>query len=178
MEKKINSTVVYDGRVIKVTSDDVLTKSGKTASRDVVHHTGGAGIIPVDDEKNVYLIRQFRYAVGKEMIEIPAGKIDKGEDPKTAAVRELREEAGIDAKNSFWLADMIPTCGYCNEVIYIYYATGLSFSEKSLDDDEYTEVFKVSLEKAVDMVMSGEINDAKTSFAILALEQTLRRENA
>ncbi len=177
MEIKISSRTVYEGGVITVTQDEVKTPSGRTAGRDVVHHGGGAGVIALNDKGEIYLIKQFRYAVGKELIEIPAGKLDAGEDPKVAAVRELEEEAGIRAENIIHLGDIIPTCGYCNEVIYVYGATGLSHVAQNLDEDEIVSIFTMPLTEAVDAVLKGDIVDGKTVFAILALNERLRRND-
>ncbi len=174
MERKISSELVYTGGVIKVYSDTVKTSKGTTAYRDVVRHMGGAGVIAIDSNDEIYLIRQFRYAIEEEIIEIPAGKLDAGEDPADAAARELTEEAGIKAEKIEPLGNIIPTCGYCDEIIYVYYATGITPAKQNLDEDEELTVFKMPLKQAVAAVLSGEIRDAKTAFAILALNEKLR----
>ncbi len=174
MERKISSELVYTGGVVKVYKDTVQTDRGRTAYRDVVRHMGGAGVIAIDDNNEIYLIRQFRYALGEEIIEIPAGKLDVGEDPAHAAARELTEEAGIKATKIELLGNIIPTCGYCDEVIYVYYATGICDAQQNLDDDEELTVFKMPLKDAVKAVLSLEIKDAKTAFAILALNEKLK----
>ncbi len=174
MEKQISSKLVYDGGVVKVYYDRVLTEYGNEAGRDVVRHNGGAGVIAMDEKGDVLLVRQFRYAVGEELIEIPAGKLEPGEDPIMTAARELTEEAGVIAEKLELLGSIIPTCGYCDEIIYVYEAEGLSASIQNLDEDEHLTVFSMPLEKAVQAVMSGEIKDAKTVYAILALNEKLR----
>ncbi len=174
MEKKISSELVYKGGVVKVYHDKVLTDKGNTANRDVVRHMGGAGVIAIDENNEIYLIKQFRYAVGKELIEIPAGKLEPGEDPMITAQRELIEEAGIEAKTVKSIGQMIPTCGYCDEVIYVYYATDIKPAKQNLDEDEVVTVFKMPLNDAVKAVFNGEIIDGKTIYAILALNEILR----
>ncbi len=174
MEKKISSKLVYDGGVVKVYYDRVLTEYGNEAGRDVVRHIGGAGVIAVDEKGDILLVRQFRYAVGEELIEIPAGKLEPGEDPMVTARRELTEEAGVTAEHIAPLGKIIPTCGYCDEVIYVYEATGISAAQQNLDEDEHLTVFSMPLKEAVQAVMSGEIKDGKTVYAILALNEKLR----
>ncbi len=175
MEKKLSSELKYDGGVVKVYLDRVLTEKGNEANRDVVRHNGGAGVIALNNEGDIYLVRQFRYAVGEELIEIPAGKLEPGEDPMVTAARELTEEAGIVAGTISPLGSIIPTCGYCDEVIHIYSACDISDAQQNLDEDEHLTVFTVPLKKAVDAVLSGEIKDGKTVFAILALNERLTR---
>ncbi len=174
-EKKLTSETMFKGRIITVTKDKVELENNNTSYREVVHHSGGAGVIAINDKNEIYLVRQFRYALGKELTEIPAGKLEKGEDPLIAAKRELAEEAGIIAKDYINLNTIIPTCGYCNEIIYIYAAKNLSFTSTNPDEDEFVSVFTVPLEKAVQMVLSGEICDAKTVSAVLQLN--ILREN-
>ncbi len=174
MEKKISSELVYSGGVVNVYHDRVKTEKGNTASRDVVRHMGGAGIIAIDEGGDIYLVRQFRYAVGEELIEIPAGKLEPNEDPMVTAKRELIEEAGISANDVKPIGKIIPTCGYCDEVIYVYYATDITPAQQNLDEDEELTVFKMPLKDAVKAVLSGEIIDGKTVYAILALNELLR----
>ncbi len=174
-EEQIGTKTEYKGRVISVSTDDVMLANGQKAKREVVHHTGGAGVIAIDEEENIYLIRQFRYALGRIMTEIPAGKLEVGENPKEAAERELAEETGLRAKKITPLASVIPTCGYCDEIIYIYLAEGLSMGETNLDDGEFVSTFKISLDKAVQMVLEGEIIDSKTVSAILQVHLLLQQ---
>ncbi len=169
-EKMIDSEKIFSGKVITVYKDTVSLENGATAYREVVRHGGGAGVIAIDESGDVYLVRQFRYALGKELIEIPAGKLEKGEDPFLAAKRELTEETGVVAQDYKELGTVIPTCGYCDEVIYIYAAKNLEHTQQNPDEDEFVSVFKVPLEEAVQMVMSGEITDSKTVAAVLKLK--------
>ncbi len=169
-EKQLASETVFEGKVIRVTVDTVELENNATSTREVVHHGGGAGVLAIDENQEIYLVKQFRYALGKELIEIPAGKLEPGEDPFETAKRELAEEAGIVANGYKDLGTVIPTCGYCNEIIYLYAAKDLSFTQQSPDEDEFVSVFKIPLDEAVQMVLNAQINDSKTVSAILQLK--------
>lgn len=166
-EQTLSSETLFEGRVIRVTLDKVRLENGRTSTREVVYHHGGAGIAALDENGNIYLVRQYRYAPDQELIEIPAGKLEPGEDPLEAARRELGEEAGLCAAQWHSLGSIIPTCGYCSEVIYLYAATGLSSVGQHLDEDEFLSLFTLPLETARSMVLSGEITDGKTVAAVL-----------
>ena len=166
-EKQLDSKQVFDGKVIRVTLDTVQLENGGTSTREVVHHGGGAGIIAINDGGEVALVRQFRYALGRELIEIPAGKIEPGEPPRETALRELEEEAGCVASALEDFGSVIPTCGFCNEVIYLFLATGLTPCSQKLDADEFVDVFWLPLEEAVAMVQCGEITDSKSVAGLL-----------
>ena len=154
-EKRLSSETKFEGRVITVTLDRVELENGGTSTREVVRHHGGAGVAALNDEGEIYLVRQYRYALDRELIEIPAGKLEKGEDPLEAAKRELGEEAGLAAAEYRDLGYIIPTCGYCSEIIYLYAAKGLSPVGQHLDADEFLSVFTLPLDKAAEMVLSG-----------------------
>ena len=158
-EKTLTSEVLFEGRVITLTKDTALLENGKTAEREVVHHHGGACILPY-----------FRYAMQQELWELPAGKLEKGEDPFEAAKRELGEECGLTADNYISLGQFFPTVGYDTEVIYTWVATGLHKTQMHLDADEFLTPDRVPLDKAYEMVMSGEIRDGKTIAGILKLK--------
>ena len=166
-EEKLESQTIYQGRIIAVTQDTVRLENGKNAKREVVHHHGGAGVAALNEKGEIYLVRQYRYALGRELIEIPAGKLEKGEDPLEAARRELGEEAGLCAAAWHSLGAVIPTCGYCSEVIHLYAATGLAPVGQHLDEDEFLSLFTLPLKAARSMVLSGEIADGKTVAAVL-----------
>lgn len=174
-EKQLSSETVFTGRVITVTLDKVELENGRTSTREVVHHHGGAGIAALNDRGEIYLVRQYRYALDRELIEIPAGKLEKGEDPFAAAQRELGEEAGLAAREYRDLGSIIPTCGYCSEVIYLYAAKGLTSVSQHLDPDEFLSVFTLSLDEAAAMVLSGEITDSKTVAAVLKVKALRER---
>ena len=166
-EKRIERKDIFDGHVFRVYLDKVEIADGSIRPREVVEHNGGVCIVALDDEHNVYMVRQFRYAVGKEMLEIPAGKLEKGENPLEAAKRELSEETGCTASEWIELGYMYPTPGYCSEKLYTYLARGLKTGEMHLDDGEILSAEKIKLDRVVEMIMNGEIADAKTVFGVL-----------
>lgn len=166
-ERKISSEMIYDGRILKVTKDTVRLENGDEALREVVHHPGGSCVVPLTEDGEVLMVRQFRYPHGSETLEIPAGKLEYGEDPMECGKRELLEEVGATADNIYPLGSLFPTPAYDKEVIYMYLAQGLHFSEQKLDEDEFLDVEKVPLQDAVKMVMRDKIPDAKTQIALL-----------
>lgn len=170
LETQLSSETLYTGRVLTLTRDIVRLENDETSLREVVHHHGGAGVIPLHADGSITLVRQFRYALGRELIEIPAGKLEPGEDPFETAKRELGEEAGLAAADYRALGTVIPTCGYCNEIIYLYAAKNLTSVPVHLDVDEFVSVFTLPLSQAVSLVLSGEIADSKTAVAILKLK--------
>ena len=172
-EKTIDSKLIYTGHVITVTQDTALLENGETALRDVVHHHGGACILPYFEDGTICMVRQFRYAMQQELWELPAGKLEAGEDPFEAAKRELTEECGVCADEYISLGEIYPTVGYDTEVIYIWAARGLHPAPMHLDADEFLTPERVPLDKAFDMVLSGEIKDAKTVAGILKFKALL-----
>ncbi|WP_300252457.1 NUDIX domain-containing protein [uncultured Subdoligranulum sp.] len=166
-ETMLESKEIFAGRVIRVTYDTVRLENGNTSTREVVHHHGGACILPVDEAGNVYLVRQFRYAIGEEIWELPAGKLEAGEDPFEAAKRELGEECGLTADHFEDLGVVYPTVGYDSERIYIWAATGLHPAAQHLDEDEFLDVVKMPLEKALALVLDGTIRDSKTQVGLM-----------
>lgn len=166
-ETMLESKEIFAGRVIRVTYDTVRLENGNTSTREVVHHHGGACILPVDEAGNVYLVRQFRYAIGEEIWELPAGKLEAGEDPFEAAKRELGEECGLTADHFTALGVVYPTVGYDSERIYIWAATGLHPAAQHLDEDEFLDVVKMPLEKALALVLDGTIRDSKTQVGLM-----------
>lgn len=170
-EKQLNYEYLYEGKIIKLRRDTALLPNGNTAIREVVEHNGGVCVAALTENNEVLMVRQFRYPYFENVLEIPAGKRDsKDENPLECGKRELREETGAIAQNFISLGELYPTPGYCGEVIWMYAATGLTFGENDLDDDEFLNLEKIPLEKAVDMIISGEIKDAKTQAAILKLK--------
>ena len=169
-ETRISGETKFEGRVFTVTRDEVGLENGSTSFREIVHHNGGACILPLFDNGDICLVRQFRYAFGQELWELPAGKLEKGEDPFEAARRELTEDCGLTADNYIDLGPMYPTVGYCSEIIYIWAATGLHEAEMNLDEDEFLTPTRMPLQEAHRMVMTGEIKDGKTVIGILKLK--------
>ncbi|MDD2533623.1 MAG: NUDIX hydrolase [Eubacteriales bacterium] len=170
----------FDGRVFKVEVHQVRLPDGKMAMREIVRHNGGACIVAVDDQENVYLVSQFRKPYEQELLELPAGKLEIGEDPLVCATRELMEETGLRAASMTWLATVYPSPGYCSETLSIYLATELTYGENNLDDGEFLSVHVYPLHEALAMIDRGEIRDAKTQVGLLRARRVLdqRRENS
>ena len=166
-ETTLSSEEIFNGRVIRVTYDKVLLENGNTSTREVVHHHGGACILPVDENQTITLVRQYRYALGEEMWELPAGKLEKDENPFEAAKRELAEECGLTADHFVDLGVVYPTVGYDSEKIYLWAATGLHNVSQHLDEDEFLDVVKMPLDEALRLVLDGTIKDSKTQIGIL-----------
>ena len=170
-EKQLNSNYLFKGRIINLRQDTALLPNGNTATREVVEHPGGVCVAALTDNDELLFVRQWRYPYGEETLEIPAGKRDRqDEDPLECGKRELQEETGAVAQNYIDLQPLYPTPGYINEVIYCYLATGLSFGEQNPDEDEFLDVLRIPLQQAVEMVLSGEIKDAKTQMAVLKVK--------
>ena len=166
-EKTLQSHEVYRGRIIRVRNDEVLLPNGEHGWREVVDHPGGVGILAFDDQGRVALVRQFRYAVGQHLWEIPAGKREKGENPFVTAQRELNEEVGAAAARWTELGSIIASPGCYAERLYLYKAEGLTFTRQQLDEDEFLEVRFFPFEEVVEKCLSGQLQDAKTVAAVL-----------
>ena len=166
-EKCVKKNYVYQGKILNLRRDDALLPDGKPCVREIVEHSGGACVLYVKDGA-VLLVKQFRYAYGEELYEVPAGKLDKGEDPKTAALRELEEEAGILAKDASLLFTLYPSPGYTDEKIYVYRVDEGERTATRLDEEEFLSAELVPLEKAKEMLQNGELRDAKTIVALQA----------
>ena len=167
-ERTIDSREVFRGRIIRVRQDTVRLPNGAEASRELIRHVGAVCVVPLTAGGEVLIERQFRYPMGEVITEIPAGKLDYiGEDPASAALRELREETGAVAGELIPLGRFYPTCAYSTEVIHMYLARQLTFGERELDEDEFLNVFRLPLRELVDRVLRGEIPDAKTQAAAL-----------
>ena len=138
-ERKLSSEMKFDGKLIKVTYD-IAEVNGKEAWREVVHHPGASAVVAIDENNRIIMEKQFRYALNDYLLEIPAGKLDAGEDPLVCAKRELEEETGIIASEWISLGTIATSPGFCNEVIHLYVAKGLSKGEIHWDEDEYVEV--------------------------------------
>ena len=174
-EKTIETNVLYEGRIINLHVDTVLCPNGNTASREFIRHPGGVGVVPVDEQGYVYMVRQYRIPYDEILLEIPAGKLDKGEDTAIAAQRELREETGLRAEKIEFIGNFYPTVGVCDEDLRMYLATGLTQGEDDPDEDEFINVEKIHIDKLVDMIMNNEIKDGKTIAAILKAKILLGR---
>lgn len=172
-EKTLSSDQVYKGPIFTITHDVAELENGGTAVRDVLHHNGGVCVIPVTENNEIYLVKQFRYPFAAVTREVPAGKLENGEDHAECGRRELLEETGCTCTEYIYLGEMLPTPAYNSEITYMYLARGLSFSKQSLDPDEFLDVEKVPLSEAVKLVMDGTIRDGKTQIAILKAARIL-----
>lgn len=174
-EKTLEKKYVYNGKIMNVRCDKVALPNGNTSFREIVEHNGGVCIAPITEDNQLIFVRQFRYAYGKVILELPAGKLEKGEDSFEAGKRELEEETGMVADNYYNLGEFYPSAGYTGEVIYLYAANHLHETHMHLDEDEFLEDVKIPIDKAVEMVMSGEICDGKTMAIILKVNELMRR---
>ncbi len=175
-ETELSSEVKYDGALLHIRRDTVRLPNGKTATREYNIHYGAVCIIPLLENGDVLLERQYRYPLREVITEIPAGKLDApDEDPLEAAKRELREETGATAAEWHALGLFCPTGAYSTERIYMYLARGLTFGARELDEDEFLNVFRMTLDELVDKVLAGEIPDAKTQAAALRAKLMLER---
>lgn len=165
-EKTLEENTLYSGRILDLVKDKVLLPDGKESFREIVKHSGGSAILCEKDDK-ILMVRQFRYAYKETVWEIPAGKVNAGEDPMKTAFRELEEEGGIKADKMELLFSVYPSPGYTSEIIRIYRATGLKESATHLDEDEFLSAVWVEKSRLKEMIQSGEIKDAKTLIALL-----------
>lgn len=168
MEKRIKSKRIYDGKIIKVDRDEVELCNKKTSVREVVRHNGGVGILAIVDHK-IILVRQYRYAQETFTLEIPAGKIELGEEPYNTGMREIEEETGYRAKDMTLFTKAFPTPGYCSEILYLYEANDLQkvVNPLSPDEDEFIDVIHMDIEEAYQQILNFKIMDAKTVIAIM-----------
>ncbi len=178
-EKKLTSEMKFRGGVVDVYFDTVELENGKTATRDVVRHKGAVCVAPLNEKGELLFVRQFRYALGRELLELPAGKYDHaGEESLECARRELEEETGCVAKEFIEMGSLVTSPGFCDEKIELFLARGLTLGEAHPDEDEFLDVEKIPLDRAVEMIMSGEIEDSKTIALILKVKTYLEKENS
>ena len=168
-EKTLKSEKIYKGAIINLRRDKVTVQGG-TSYREIIEHNGGAVIAALTEDKKLVMVRQYRKPADKVMLEVPAGKIDPGEKPLDAAVRELKEETGYTAAKVEFLTQFYPSVGYSEEVLYLYLCTGLTPGETNFDENEAIDIEEVELDRLFKMAMSGEIDDAKTLIAILMVK--------
>lgn len=168
MEKEIQRTLIYDGKIMQVTREEVELENGEHAYREVVYHHGGVCILAVKDHQ-IILVKQFRYPNRIQTIEVPAGKLEKDEDPQDCAFRELEEETNNRARDMKFIMKVLPSPGYTSEWLYLYEAIDFEVVNDALagDDDEFIDIIKLDIDEAYQKVLDGEIVDAKTVIAIM-----------
>lgn len=174
-EHPLTEDVAWTGRIFNVDRLHVRLPDGRTATRDVVRHPGAVAVVALTEDGRICLVRQYRTALARVTVEIPAGKLDPGEDPLECASRELLEETGMSAGKIAFLTTIATSDGFCDELIHLYMATGLEFSRSNPDADEFINVDLVPLGELVDAVLDGRIEDAKTVVGALLCDAIMRR---
>ena len=179
MEETLSSQLIYDGRAVKLRVDSVRLDNGRQTTREIVEHSDCIAVVVIDKNDNVLLVKQFRKPVEKELLEIPAGGIDTGEDPEEAVSRELREEIGYMPRKVQRLGGFYSAPGYCSEYIYLYLATDLVPSQLIAEDTEEINIVRIPLKEIPDLIATGRICDAKSIAGLLAyLEYSKRKKRA
>lgn len=174
-EKTVSTEEIFDGRIVRLRVDKVKMPGGNLADREIVEHPGGVGIVAVTDDDEIVLVKQFRKPVEKAIYEVPAGKLERGEDHRLCGIRELSEETGYTADRFEYLGYMYPSPGFCDEVTHLYLATGLTGGEVHPDPDEYLDIECVPISRVREMIMNNEINDAKTVFGVFKALELLKK---
>jgi ADP-ribose pyrophosphatase len=181
VEKTIAKEKIFDGKVIDLYVEDVLLPNGKTSKREIIKHPGAVAVIAVTNEGKIVLVRQYRKAMERVLVEIPAGKLEKGEEPALTARRELEEETGYKCETMHHLISFYTSPGFADELVHLFVAENLAKLESSasLDEDEFVDVLEVTLEEALELIKEQQIYDAKTAYAIqyLQLQQVLGENN-
>lgn len=172
-EKTLSSETIYEGAILNLRREKVTVKNG-TAYREIVQHHGAVGLVIVTDKNEVVLVEQYRIACRKNLLEIPAGKLDGDEEPLTAAIRELKEETGYTAENIRLMTSFYSACGYSGEKISLYLCTGLTAGETCFDDDEDLDIYTLPFDDVYRMCMDGTIEDSKTIAGILMAREILK----
>lgn len=171
--KRIKRELAYEGKLLNIYKDTILIDNSRETVYDFIEHKGASAIIPIDNEDNIIMVRQYRNAIDSYTLEIPAGSLNPGEDNMTCAIRECEEETGYKPDNVHHLIDVHTTVAFCNELIKIYYSRELTPTKQNLDDGEYINVECHSMEELISMIYSGKITDAKTVAGLLALNRKL-----
>ena len=172
-EKQVETRTVYEGLIVDIRSDIAEIQNGKRVPREVVVHPGGVGIVPVTHDKKVLMVRQYRYPMEEELLEIPAGKLEVGEDPMSCAVRELYEETGCKAGKIVDLGAVYPSPGFCQETLFLYLALDLQRGDMHLDEDELLSLEEVGIDELIDQIMANELPDAKSIIGIMKAKKYL-----
>ena len=176
MERFIRGERVYDGKLLKVHRDEVSVDGAKDSVREYIRHPGAVCAAALDGEGRLWFVKQYRYDIGRDTLELPAGKLEEGEDPDEAAARELGEETGFTAGRLEPIGSILPSPAYTTEEIFLYLATDLTAGDAHPDEGEVLDAFPLPLEEAVEMVLDGRIRDAKTVAAVLRINELMRRQ--
>ncbi len=174
-EKTLTQKELFHGKIITLRLDTVSLPNGNKASREIVEHPGGVCIAALTKENELLFVKQYRYPYHEVVLELPAGKLEKGQNPLENGKRELKEETGAIARNYLSLGKLYPSPGYCGEIIHLYFCRVDSFGEASPDGDEFLQVLKIPIDRAVEMVLNNEIPDAKSQTAILKTAMLLNK---
>ncbi len=172
-ERRVSSKTIFEGRIIKVTLDQAELPNGKLAAREVVEHPGGVAVLALEEDNTTYLVKQFRYPIQQQLLELPAGKLDGPEDHLLAAKRELSEETGLEAEEWTYMGSILASPGFCTERLHMYLARKLSHKKQHLDEDEFLNVVPIPFDALVRQVMDGSQDDAKTVAAVLKAKTLL-----
>src|SRR5699024_6345185 len=175
-EKTLKTTPIYNGKIVNLQVDEVLLPDGQKSTRELIKHPGAVAIIPVTPDDTIIFVRQYRKPLEKTIIEIPAGKLEQGERPEITAIRELEEETGYTTNNLSFITSFYTSPGFADELMHIYISTDLQQLDEKVDgdDDEFIELLELTLDEAKEYVARNEIQDAKTNYAILYLENKWR----
>lgn len=173
-EKTLSVNEIFNGKIISLHVDEIELPNGEKSIREIVEHSGGVCVAAMTDENELFFVRQYRYPYRRVLLELPAGKLEKGEDPLEAGLRELEEECGVTADKVISMGTVYPTVAYCSEVIHLFAAKGLHKTHQHLDEDEFLDIERIKLEDAVAMVMNGEISDSKTTILVLKLDKLVK----
>lgn len=166
-EKKLSSKKVFEGNLLHIFVDEVLLPDGSRSGREWIDHPGACAVVPVFEDGTIMLIKQYRYAPQKIFIEVPAGKIDKGESPEKTAERELLEECGVSCRHLQKAGQFYPAIGYSDEIIHVYVGWGLQLQKQNADEDEFLVNYRIPFKKALSLIKQGIIDDGKTISALL-----------
>ncbi len=175
-EEEISTEEIFKGRLVHLFRATVKLPNGNTSTREYMEHPGAVAVIPIDDKGNITFVRQYRYPLKRVSLEVPAGKLEKGEEVEACAKRELSEETGIEAKEMKYLGCFLPSVAVSDELIHIYTATGLSYGKAHTDEDEFIDLVKIPMQKALEMVENGDILDGKTQIALLRANRCISKQ--
>lgn len=178
-EKTLNTEQIFTGKVISLQVDEVELPNGRVSKREIIKHPGAVAVIPVTAENKIVMVEQYRKALERTIIEIPAGKLEKGEKPEICAARELEEETGYECASMEWLISFYTSPGFADEIVHLYKATGLSKKENAAttDEDEFVNLLEISVEESIQLIKDQQIYDAKTAYAVqyLQLQEALKK---